>query len=229
MADHPSLKLPADKRALLFGAASDEFATNGFGQASLNRIITRVAMSKSSFYHYFANKADLFHQTLDYALKPVLDLHHAIDLDELTAKTLWPELMQMVERMTHLANASPEMLVAGRMFYRCFEAPQDRELTEEILGEFTAWITQLIARGQELEVFRTDIPSTLLLDLVMAVGMSLDRWMISNWEQLEAPERLALGQTGFELIMKILSPTPVLSAAPSGAPSPAETAAATDD
>jgi AcrR family transcriptional regulator len=225
MAAHPPLKLATDKRALLFAAASDEFAANGFTQASLNRIIARVSMSKSSFYHYFANKADLFHQTLEYALKPVLDLHHAINLEALTAETLWPELMQMVERMTALVDKSPEMLVAGRMFYRCFETPQDRQLTEEILGEFTAWITRLIARGQELEVFRTDIPSTLLLDLVMAVGMSLDRWMISNWERLDTPERLALGQTGFELIMKMLSPTAGLS----GAPSAAETAPATPD
>lgn len=75
MSEHPSHKLPNDKRIRLFQVSSGEFVSFGFKQASLNRIISEVGMSKSSFYHYFANKEDLFRQTLEYVLKPVLDLH----------------------------------------------------------------------------------------------------------------------------------------------------------
>ncbi|HGG06102.1 MAG TPA: TetR/AcrR family transcriptional regulator, partial [Aliiroseovarius sp.] len=81
MHDHPSNKLPADKRERLFQISSGEFAANGFSQASLNRIISQAGMSKSSFHHYFSNKADLFEQTFHAVLGPIFGLQQEIDID----------------------------------------------------------------------------------------------------------------------------------------------------
>jgi len=206
MVDHPSSKLSPEKRTNVFRVSSEEFASNGLKRASLNRIISSLGMSKSSFYHYFKNKTDLFHHTLEYILKPVLDVHQSVDLEALTAETLWPEINKMVGDMTQLVNVSPDMLIAGRMFYRCYEDPDDRQVTEEVLAEFAEWITRLIQRGQSLGVFRTDLPESLLIDLLMATGMSMDRWMLGNWEQLDDTERTRISQTGFELFVQILTP-----------------------
>ncbi len=163
-------------------------------------------MSKSSFYHYFANKEDLFRQTLEYVLKPVLDLHETIDLETLTAENLWPTIMGMAEGATALVNSSPDMIMAGRMFYRCYDDPGGHYLAEEILGEFSNWATNFLKKGQDLGVFRTDLPVSLLIDMLMAVGMSMERWMLKNWESISEEERLDVSQSGFGLFVTLLEP-----------------------
>ncbi len=206
MQDHPSNKLPADKRARLFHVSSGEFAANGFSQASLNRIISQVGMSKSSFYHYFSNKADLFEQTFHTVLGPIIELQQEIVIDALTAETLWPTLMGLAGKAMGLVDASPDMIIAGRMFYSCYEDREGRVLTQGILEEFTDWIAKLLRRGQELGLFRDDLPESLLLDMLVALGMSMDRWMLENWDNLTDKERLALSQTSFDLVLRILNP-----------------------
>ncbi|MCP5039180.1 MAG: TetR/AcrR family transcriptional regulator [Rhodobacteraceae bacterium] len=206
MIEHPSHKLPTDKRAALFQISSGEFAANGFKQASLNRIISELGMSKSSFYHYFANKQDLFRQTLEYVLKPVLDLHQSVDIKALTTDTLWPSIMQIVGEATRMVNSSPEMVMAGRMFYRCYDDPGGHELTQEILGEFTTWTTKLIQHGQVLGVFRSDLPDTFLIEILMAMGMSMDRWIVKNWDELDEQGRMDISQAGFSLFVRLLEP-----------------------
>ncbi|MDQ7071523.1 MAG: TetR/AcrR family transcriptional regulator [Rhodobacterales bacterium] len=188
--------------------SSDEFSKHGFKQASLNRIIAQVGMSKSSFYHYFSDKSDLFRQTLEHTLKPALDLHHLVDIDNLTADTLWPALMQMVQDMKVIVEKSPEMVTAGRMFYRCLENNEDRALTEEIIGDFSNWITLLLQRGQALGIFRTDLPESLLIDMLMAMGMAMDRWILTHYEDLSEPEMAELTENGFDLFLHFLSPIP---------------------
>ena len=52
-------------------------------------MIGEIGMSKSSFYHYFRNKTDLFKQTLDMALAPMLEAQDNLDLSLLDAETFW--------------------------------------------------------------------------------------------------------------------------------------------
>ncbi len=52
--------LDPERQRVLFEVASEEFAANGFDGASLNRILEKTGMSKSSLYYYFDDKADLF-------------------------------------------------------------------------------------------------------------------------------------------------------------------------
>ena len=54
------LNLPAEKREQIVDAAVEEFAANGFENASTNRIIANSGISKGSFYQYFEDKQDVF-------------------------------------------------------------------------------------------------------------------------------------------------------------------------
>lgn len=206
MTEHPSLKLAKDKRIKLFQISSGEFAAYGFKQASLNRIISEVKMSKSSFYHYFQNKEDLFRVTLENVLSPVLLVHHSIDLEAMAVETFWPTLIAKVGEAMAIVTASPETVLAGKMFYRCYDDPDGHEVAQEILGEFKDWTTKLIQRGQALELIRTDIPESLLISVLMSMGMTMDRWMMENWDQLDDGERMQLGQAGFGLFLRLVKP-----------------------
>jgi len=81
-------------------------------------------MSKSSFYHYFQSKEDLFKQALDQALAPLLTGLEALDISQLTEQTFWPTVQMMVEEMAKMANHTPEVVMVGRMFYRSLTTPK---------------------------------------------------------------------------------------------------------
>jgi AcrR family transcriptional regulator len=206
MLNHPSQKLDTKKRERLFRVSSAEFAAKGFKQASLNRIISEVGMSKSSFYHYFKNKTDLFLQTIDQALEPVLENHATIDVDALTAQNLWPNLLQMAGELIELINSTPDLTVIMRMFYRCMDAPDECELVAPYMQDFTGWLTEIINRGQALGMFRTDLPESLLIDILMAMGMSIDRWMLARWDELSVIERMEISRDTFDLFVQMLTP-----------------------
>lgn len=53
-------RLPEEKRERLMEAAWEEFTSNSFTDASINRIIHRARIPRGSFYQYFADKEDLF-------------------------------------------------------------------------------------------------------------------------------------------------------------------------
>ena len=206
MPDHPSLKLAADKRRKLFQISSGEFAAKGFKQASLNRIISEMKMSKSSFYHYFQNKEDLFRVTLENVLGPVLQVHHSIDLEALTTDDFWPTLIGKGSEAMALVTTLPETVLAGKMFYRCYDDPDGHAVAQDMMDEFTDWTTHLIQRGQALKLVRTDMPETLLISILMSMGISMDRWMMENWDQLDDDERMQLGQAGFGLFLRLVKP-----------------------
>ncbi len=203
---HPSDKLPDAKRARLFQVARGEFAARGFSQASLNRIISQVGMSKSSFYHYFANKSDLFRQSFLDALAPILRLADSLEIDAGRAADVWPAITRMAMQVMPIVHASPEIVMAGRMFYRSREDAAGTAVTEPFLTGFSGWLSRQLAAGQALGAFRRDLPESLLIDLLMAMGMSMDRWMLAHWEQMDEARRLHLTDAGFDLLRRLLAP-----------------------
>lgn len=206
MNNHPSEKLDEAKRRALFLAASAEFTEKGFERASLNRIIAEVGMSKSSFYHFFANKTDLFKCVLEQATAPMLNAQAQMDLSALSADAFWPTVRSVTTEMAHMINRSPEMVMAGRMFYRALDNPEDRALTEEVMAAILDWIQALMARGQDLGLVRNDLPKSLAMDMLMGLGTAMDRWMLRHWDDYSEDERLALNEKGFEIFRRMMQP-----------------------
>lgn len=206
MNEHPSDRLPTDKRARLFKAAGAEFTQHGFSQASLNRIIASVGMSKSSFYHYFENKTDLFRQILDQTMAPILAALKDFDVDALSDETFWPSIQFMTRQMAEMANASPETVMVGRMFYQSRETSEDQELTRDILDVSMNWTSKLLHRGQALGLVRSDLPESFLVDAVMSLGMAMDRWILAHWDELSDAERLKLNGQIFDVFVRLLAP-----------------------
>lgn len=53
-------RLPDEKRERLIDAAWEEFTTNRFADASINRIVRAACIPRGSFYQYFEGKDELF-------------------------------------------------------------------------------------------------------------------------------------------------------------------------
>ena len=64
-------KLEGDKQQRILAAAIDEFASHGFRQASMNRIVQKLTIAKGSLFQYFVNKQGLFQVIFDHAVELV--------------------------------------------------------------------------------------------------------------------------------------------------------------
>ncbi len=204
--EHPSNRLPAEKRAVLFRLAVEEFSAQGFRHASLNRIIAGAGMSKSSFYNYFENKADLFHRTIDNSLAPLHAEFEAFDFEALDVDTFWPALQEIVRGQTLSATRSPEMELIARMVFRAMEDAEERELTRKPVAASTEWLVGLIRRGQALGLVRRDLPEDLLVTTVMGYSTAFDRWVFEHWEGLAEHEVLVLAGAAVDAYKRLLQP-----------------------
>lgn len=61
---HPAVRHPERTRERILAAALREFSEKGFAGARVDRIARRGRINKRMLYHYFGNKASLFHEIL---------------------------------------------------------------------------------------------------------------------------------------------------------------------
>ena len=204
MEPHPSRKMKLERRAALFKAATHEFTQLGFEQASLNRIIGKVGMSKSSFYHYFTNKTELFQQIIEQTLEPLSKIGSAIEPETLTKDTFWPAILASTKGVNLMTQDNPEVFEVGRMFHRNLHQPNG--LCEDMMTGPIALVTRVLEHGKVIGTIRDDLPSSLLLSSVMALGMAMDRWALDNIESLPAEEFAAFPEKAVKMFIRVLAP-----------------------
>jgi len=203
---HPSLKMQPTKRAQLFDVAIREFVTHGFSHASLNRIISEIRMSKSSFYHYFANKTELFQQIIEQGLEPFSDLMGGFDLGALNAETFWPSIMGAGENIAAMFVDSPQLILLGRMFWKSRENIKEEGLTSDFIDSMQNFLVGFLQRGQELNVVRSDLPDSFLINSVMSLGMSMDQWVLENFHLIPQDEFEEFNRKSLDMFIRLLSP-----------------------
>ncbi len=173
--------LDVQRRQRLHTVAAEEFLTYGYERASLNRIIERAGIAKSSFYHYFDDKqalyADLVAQ-LERTLRGGLRLP---EVDRLSAEDFWVAAAGIVADLARVLDEAPELATVARVLYRSGSEDAIQELSR-LLEDARAWVARAIAHGQELGVVRSDLPPELLARLVMAAFVELDRWALERFD-----------------------------------------------
>ncbi len=63
--------LENDKQQRILDTAVEEFASHGFRQASVNRMVQKLGIAKGSIFQYFGNKEGLFKVVFDHAVELV--------------------------------------------------------------------------------------------------------------------------------------------------------------
>ncbi len=204
MQPHPSLKIKPERRAKLFAAATRAFTEHGFEQASLNLIIAEVGMSKSSFYHYFANKTELFEQIFQQALAPLAQIAESFQPEMLTKDTFWPRILTTSQGSRELFVNQPEIFNVGRMFHRNLNDPNG--ICKAMMASPLALITRILEHGKVIGTIRDDLPTSLLIEAVMGMGMAIDRWAIEHIEHYTQPEFEAFNEKIIGMFIKLLTP-----------------------
>ncbi len=201
---HASTKMKPERRSALFAAATREFTEHGFEQASLNRIIAGVGMSKSSFYHYFANKTELFEQILQQALAPFAKLVQAFEPESLSRDEFWPAILRSAQGSSALLAQQPEIFAVGRMFHR--NLPEPNGICADMMQVPMALIARIIEHGKVIGSVRDDLPTSLLLESALALGMAVDRWAIEHTESYSKAEFDGFYEKIINMFIRMLAP-----------------------
>jgi AcrR family transcriptional regulator len=178
-------KLAPEKRERLLDVAAQEFASRGFEQASLNRILEQAQMGKGSAYYYFEDKADVFCAVVQYASEFLSLSTLEVESTSLTTENFWPTLAKL--RLVPLLRSFERpwlfrvILVAAQVSPSMME----REPLASLARQFRSHVMRLIKRGQEIGVIRTDVPDDLLLAWLLALDQASDHWLVNHWEDLD--------------------------------------------
>jgi AcrR family transcriptional regulator len=198
-------KLPAEKREQIMQTAGKEFALYGYEDASLNRILETVGMSKGAAYYYFDDKTDLFAAVLSHYVKHITEIGE-INADELTSETFWPTLIARYSAPGARISESPWMMGLFRALYNLSASVRERDAMKAYVDQIWSWFTVLIKRGQELGVVRTDLPDDLLFALVTGLDGASDQWLMDHWDELAPEQAESLLRRVAEMIRLIMSP-----------------------
>lgn len=181
-------RLTPSTRAAILAVARTHFARDGRDGASFNQIIADAGISKTTAYHYFDSKDDLFAAVVaDTTDRTLAALGPWVDVD--TTDALW------------------EQLTAGtyRLVAHLREHPDDRAVLAIAphAKKSNPWIDQLVGNGLRLGAIDPHPDIELITMATVAIIGTVDSWALNLPDPL--PE--CSGQT-LILLLKRLWNTP---------------------
>lgn len=166
-------RAPPQRREALLDAATAEFAAHGYEGASLNRILRAAGFSKSSFYYYFDDKADLAAAMLERELATYLERWPGQARPD-TAAAFWAEIERIAADGLQRMRQSPAGAEAlSRLATAMARDPALMErLPRSMLAEAQDQLVALWRHGQEVGAVRRDLPLSSLLALLQGFKMA---------------------------------------------------------
>jgi AcrR family transcriptional regulator len=186
--------------------AGEEFADNGYAQASLNAIIEKAGISKGSLYYYFENKEDLFATVLERAVSEVVEHIGGFSVEELTEENFWGELERIVMEVAAYTGRHPWYMRILRLFYRVRDSQAGPVRDSEMYQLARRLAARVIERGQELGVIRTDASRQFLVEMVLGVAEAGDRWLLDRFESDDAIDFDHEAERQIDVFRRILEP-----------------------
>ena len=158
----------ARTRAAILAAARDEFCEQGFNGARVDAIADRAKANKRLLYHYFGNKEALYSAVL-------LDAYQEIRLGE---RELSLSQVPPLEAMDRLVRFTFRHFLANPWFPRLLavENLQNARFLKQIKdipalhSPLVAELRDILKRGHELKLFRTDVDPMQLYISIAGLG-----------------------------------------------------------
>jgi len=200
-------KLAPEKRERLMDVAAQEFAQYGFEDASVNRILEAVQMSKGAAYYYFEDKVDLFFTVVQHCNERLKLIDLELDLAALTAETFWPTFAELHRQPVLRSSEQPWLFATVRAAGRLSPATLEREPLATLAKQIVMWVMAIVNRGQELAVIRTDIPGEMIFAWLQALDDASDHWLVANWEHLDRESIQRVSDQTVDAMRRTLAPT----------------------
>jgi AcrR family transcriptional regulator len=198
-------RLSSAKQEHILEEAAKEFAAHGYEGASLNQILNSAGISKGAAYYYFDDKADLYTSTiLHYSQQLMGEL--SFDPDQLTAANFWVEVAGLYRQQLTAYIDRPWVFGVAKAGGALPAELQTHETLAQLLEQAQLLLLQLLRRGRELGVVRSDLPEALLLALVIAVDDAHDQWLYAHWQEQSTADLEAAALRASDTLRRLLCP-----------------------
>lgn len=197
------LALTDDRQAKLLDPAENEFASHGFAEASLNRILKQADMSKGQAYYYVTDKTDLYDAVLNRAFQKLIKASNFSFGSPENPDAFWAQVGALFGQVGMVLMQDAQL---AALAIRIYENDATRAVAQRL--PIRKSFEDCIAQGQSIGAIRTDIPNDLLIDILFAMALETDRWFAANWTRLQPPEFLAFNARIIAMFRSVASPPP---------------------
>ena len=177
-------------KARILDVSKKEFATHGYENASYNKIIQKIGISKGSMYYYFENKEDLFitcfldafaHATgifgFDYASFSFGDDEEAYwnSIKKISSKQ-WNDVLQhplLMSLMRQLVSLGTDHSIFRKLNAEC-----------EGLSEYGD-IISILEHGVQIGAIRDDVP----LNVLIRMNTEYEVWLMQEMQEQRLDEQ----------------------------------------
>lgn len=176
------------KRERLLKAAIKLFARDGFFKAKVEEVAKNAGVATGTTYLYFKNKDDLLISIFEEEMTPIIE-----EMKEAMAKLSSPQekVLAFVSRHFEMVKKSPDLalllvveLRQSNKFLRGYKGTKFKEYLDLLAEAFE--------QGQQEGVFRTDIPPTILKQVVFgALDQLSTNWVLSKSKRVDLREAAA--------------------------------------
>ncbi len=165
--------LPEDKRQRIEEALVQEFASQGYRKASLNRVVLSLGIAKGSLYQYFANKEAIFLFIFERFSRLVKEM-----AGKPVALGTGGDFWEIVRRLFLAGVAFVDKYPAYYQLYLNALFEHDVPRREEIIGQVRLFSLEyfgpLIAEGQRRGLIRSEIAGQMV---VFMIDATMDRFL----------------------------------------------------
>ena len=175
-------KLPAEQQQAIVRAALDEFAAHGFHDASLNRVIEAAGISKGSMYYYFDGKEDLYAYVTQAELE---QLFADVGPFPGARRRRCGRVLVDLGGLLPPADDGPRRLAAAgradpRLARRVGEPGAAAGAAGDGAGHRCPGSSRRSPPVSASERCATDLPSGLLIAVVVGMGQAMDTWLMTQ-------------------------------------------------
>jgi AcrR family transcriptional regulator len=159
--------LPDPKRRRLIEAALEEFATQPYPNASLDRIAAVADVSKGSLYQYFEDKADLYQHLV---MTELAARRTAAIVPAAATGTFFERLEAMFLAGLSTFRADPRAASLAARIYENSSEPTTREISDQARARGAAFFREQLAAAVERGEVRDDIDLDIAARLVATLA-----------------------------------------------------------
>jgi len=139
-------QLSSSKQKRIIDASINEFSGNGYGSASMNKVVKSAGISKGSLFNYFNNKSSLFLFVYDLALINVKDYLRVVR-DETQAQPFFTRLEKIMQAGIDFITLHPRL---ARIYFRILytsDSPHNRDILNELRKLSGAYLLEIVQEG----------------------------------------------------------------------------------
>ncbi|MCR8967041.1 TetR/AcrR family transcriptional regulator [Streptococcus zalophi] len=180
-------QIDKEKRKRIANASFEEFAKNGYDNASTNQIVKHANISKGILFHYFGNKKGLYDQLVDYSI--VLIKEHVSDYIDWKERDFFNRIQQIILLKVQLVDNYPYIYEFQK---RIFLGKTQEDMLKIAGKEATLLAQRIYSDNIDFSLFKKEIDLKTGMEMINWTfeGLSRKLWQLSLNQKIDMKEAL---------------------------------------